>query len=327
MQIELLTPQSAREKLADLVELLQDAVESGASVGFLPTLSRAAASDYWLSIFADLDAGHRLLLGALDGARLVGSVQLELAQKPNAAHRAEIQRLLVHRTVRRRGIGERLMRHLEESARRHGRTLLVLDTRQGDPSELLYQKLGYTRGGVIPGYARSSTGSLDATAFYYRQLDRAAWDEVLVFGSPPPDKPATVRLSAYGLVVDPANRLAVVRTPQGVFLPGGGIEPGESPSAAVAREVLEECGLEVRTGAWSVRAVDFVYSSTEHTHFEKRSTFLDAHPTGRRTDAREPDHQLEWLPPQVAMATLAHPSHRWAVQQWLDRSGTTTSSR
>ena len=167
MQIELLTSRTAHEKLEDLIELLRDAVDSGASVGFLPPLSRDAASDYWRSIFADLDAGHRLLLGAIDGPKLVGSVQLELARKPNASHRAEVQRLLVLRSARRQGIGERLMRRLHELAGHHGRTLLVLDTREGDPSELLYRKLGYTRAGVIPGYARSADGALDATAFYY----------------------------------------------------------------------------------------------------------------------------------------------------------------
>ena len=167
MQIELLTSRTAHEKLGDLIELLQDAVDSGASVGFLPPLSRDAASDYWRSVIGDLDAGHRLLLGATVGSRLVGSVQLELARKPNASHRAEVQRLLVLRSVRRQGIGERLMRQLHELARQHGRTLLVLDTREGDPSEQLYRKLGYTRAGVIPGYARSADGALDATSFYY----------------------------------------------------------------------------------------------------------------------------------------------------------------
>jgi len=167
MQIERLTSWMAHENLDDLIALLQDAVDSGASVGFLPPLSRDAASDYWRSVFADLDAGHRLLLGAMDGSRLVGAVQLELARKPNASHRAEVQRLLVLRSVRRQGIGERLMRQLHELARQHSRTLLVLDTREGDPSELLYRKLGYTRAGVIPGYARSADGAVDATVFYY----------------------------------------------------------------------------------------------------------------------------------------------------------------
>jgi ribosomal protein S18 acetylase RimI-like enzyme len=167
MRIELLTSGTGNDTLGDLIDLLQDAVDSGASVGFLPPLSRDAASDYWRSIFEDLDAGHRLLLGAMDGSRLVGAVQLELARKPNASHRAEVQRLLVLRSVRRQGIAEALMRQLHELARQHGRTLLVLDTREGDPSELLYQKLGYIRAGVIPGYARSGDGALDATAFYY----------------------------------------------------------------------------------------------------------------------------------------------------------------
>jgi acetyltransferase len=171
MTIELLTPDTALRHLDDLVELLQDAVDSGASVGFLPPLSRDAAQEYWLGIFRDIDAGHRLVLGAMDGTRLVGTVQLELAMKANALHRAEVQRLLVHRSVRRRGIGERLMRELEVLARERGRTLLVLDTRQGDPSELLYQKLGYIKVGAIPSFARSASGALDATAFYYRELE------------------------------------------------------------------------------------------------------------------------------------------------------------
>jgi ribosomal protein S18 acetylase RimI-like enzyme len=169
MNIELLDSRAAQRRMDDLIELLQDAVDSGASVGFLPPLSREAASEYWRAAFADVDAGRRLLLGALSGERLVGSVQLELATKPNALHRAEVQRLLVHRDSRRQGIGERLMRRLEALAVERGRSLLVLDTRHGDPSELLYRKLGYTKAGMIPGYARSADGTLDATVFYFRR--------------------------------------------------------------------------------------------------------------------------------------------------------------
>jgi 8-oxo-dGTP diphosphatase len=144
------------------------------------------------------------------------------------------------------------------------------------------------------------------------------WDSP-VFGSRPVDTPAVVRPSAYGVVVDAVENVAVVRTPQGLFLPGGGIEPGETPHDAVVREVLEECGLDVRVGSWTVRAVDFVYSPTERTHFEKRSTFVDAHASGPRIAPRERDHELEWIPPRSAVASLAHPSHRWAVEQWLER--------
>jgi 8-oxo-dGTP diphosphatase len=148
------------------------------------------------------------------------------------------------------------------------------------------------------------------------------WDAVPVFGQPP-ETGAVVRPSAYGLVTDGSARLAIVRTPQGRYLPGGGIEPGESVHDAVVREVREECGLDVRTGAWSTRAVDFVYSITELTHFEKRSTFVEASVFGPPVSSIELDHDLEWMPARDAIASLAHPSHRWAVAQWAARSSTT----
>jgi hypothetical protein len=59
----------------------------------------------------------------------------------------------------------------ETEARRRGRRTLFLDTRLGDPSELLYRSLGWEFAGSIPQYARSANGALDANAIYYRLLD------------------------------------------------------------------------------------------------------------------------------------------------------------
>ena len=145
------------------------------------------------------------------------------------------------------------------------------------------------------------------------------WEQVPRFGEPPTGAPARVRPSVYALVADGDGRLLVVRTPRGLFLPGGGLEAGEAAHDAVSREVREECGLEVRIGRWSLRAVDFVYSAAEDAHFEKRSTFLEAHPV--RTDASpsEPDHEAIWMGAQDAEGRMAHPSHRWAVARWRQR--------
>jgi acetyltransferase len=158
------------ERLA-LVALLQDAVDSGASVGFLPPLAADEAGAYWTGIIEELREGSRVLFGARDSALgLVGTAQLELAMRANAAHRAEVAKVMVHRQARRRGVGRALMLGVEEHARRLGRTTLILDTRQGDPSEVLYRAVGWTFAGAIPGYARSASGALDATAFYYKLL-------------------------------------------------------------------------------------------------------------------------------------------------------------
>src|SRR5690348_507177 len=101
-----------------------------------------------------------------------------------------------------------------------------------------------------------------------------AWLDAPIFGHPPTDAHAVIRPSAYGLVSDADRRLAVVRTPHGLFLPGGGIEPGETPGETIVREVREECGLDVQLGSWTVHAIDFVYSTEERTHFEKHGTFI-----------------------------------------------------
>jgi len=122
------------------------------------------------AVAADIDAGRRLLLAAFDEGRVVGTVQVVLALPPNQPHRGEIAKLLVHRTARRRGVAELLMQHAESEARAEGKTLLVLDTVTGDAAERLYARLGWTRVGVIPGYALLPQGGLCDTTVFYRQL-------------------------------------------------------------------------------------------------------------------------------------------------------------
>jgi ribosomal protein S18 acetylase RimI-like enzyme len=170
--IERLDAAAARRELPALIAILRDSVDGGASVGFLPPLDAAEAERYWQCAIEDVAAGSRVLLAARDGGgRLVGAAQLELAARPNARHRAEVQKLMVHSAARRQGLGRALMLALEEEARRHGRTTLVLDTREGDPSERLYRSLGWRLTGVVPRYARSAGGALDGSAFYWKLLD------------------------------------------------------------------------------------------------------------------------------------------------------------
>ena len=102
------------------------------------------------------------------------------------------------------------------------------------------------------------------------------WSNIPVFGARLESHEWVVRESAYALAIRTDGCLAVVRTSQGIFLPGGGTKSGETPHEAVKREALEECGLVIQPGARIVRAIQFVYSELEQTHFENRSIFLDA---------------------------------------------------
>ncbi|MFK7692074.1 GNAT family N-acetyltransferase [Paenibacillus sp. HJGM_3] len=151
---------------AELANLLVQVVEDGASIGFLPPLGESMAVRYWQQVLAT----DVILWVARIDDRIVGSVQLHLCGKANGLHRAEIAKLMTSPDYRRRGIGRQLMQEAEDRARQEGRSLLVLDTREGDPSNRLYSSMGYIEAGRIPGYARSASGELDATILYYKEL-------------------------------------------------------------------------------------------------------------------------------------------------------------
>ena len=157
-----------------LVALLTDVVDGGASIGFLPPLSRDEASEFWRGVAAAVGEGRRILYVARVDGTIVGSAQLDLVEKPNGRHRAEVIKVMVLEGARRAGIGRALMLAIEEEARRRNRTTLVLDTRQGDPSERLYRSLGWQPAGVIPKYALNGDGGVDATVVYYKLLDGGA---------------------------------------------------------------------------------------------------------------------------------------------------------
>ena len=171
-RIARLTPAEIEAIAPQLVGLLQDAVDSGASVGFIPPMLAAEAAQFWHGVAAGVAAGHRVLLVAQDELtrHVLGTGQLVLATNPNAPHRAEIAKVMVHRQARRRGIGRQLLQALEAEARHRGRTTLVLDTRHGDPAEQLYQRQGFQFLGAIPEYFVNDDGQLHATAVYYKLL-------------------------------------------------------------------------------------------------------------------------------------------------------------
>jgi acetyltransferase len=98
------TAERAESDIEQFVDLLMDAVDSGASIGFMPPISRAEAFAYWQDAIAVMRTGHRLLLVAMDGDAIQGSVQVHLEPRANGNHRAEAIKLFVHRRARRRGL-------------------------------------------------------------------------------------------------------------------------------------------------------------------------------------------------------------------------------
>ena len=154
-----------------LADLLIDCVEGGASVSFMLPLTRDRAVAFWRRVAQGVAAGERALLVAEDTEGIGGTVQLIFDLPENQPHRADLAKMLVHRRVRRQGMGAALMQAAEATARDCGKTLLVLDAVTGGDAARLYERLGWQRVGEIPGYALMPRGGLCGTTVYYRNLD------------------------------------------------------------------------------------------------------------------------------------------------------------
>ncbi len=140
------------------------------------------------------------------------------------------------------------------------------------------------------------------------------WSTARRFG-PRDERTRTFRPSVYALAVNERGQVAIVRAPDGTFLPGGGIDPNETPESALAREAMEECG-------WRIAVGDCLGLAVQATSlYEKPSSFFAisiVDDTGTPTEA---GHTTLWLPPDQAAQQLMHESHAWAVREFAGRIG------
>jgi GNAT superfamily N-acetyltransferase len=157
-------------EMRGLGEVLIDCVEGGASVSFMHPMTQEKAESFWSGVAAGLARGERLVFVAEDEVGICGTVQVILNLPENQPHRGDVAKMLVHRRVRRQGVGAALLVAAEEHALRIGRTLLVLDTVTGGDAERLYARQGWQRCGEIPRYALFPAGGYCSTTVFYKSL-------------------------------------------------------------------------------------------------------------------------------------------------------------
>lgn len=145
----------------------------------------------------------------------------------------------------------------------------------------------------------------------YRELD----DVVPSFGTRPASSPVIERPSAYAVVTEARDEIAIVEAKEGRLLPGGGIDADESAEAAAVREVAEECALEVTIEGDLGQAVQLVTSPETGATFRKRSRFMSARVQSRMTGATA-EHPTTWLNVRDALETVTYESHAWAIRRW-----------
>lgn len=118
------------------------------------------------------------------------------------------------------------------------------------------------------------------------------------------------RLAARAVLLDRDGRAALICSGKQDFftLPGGGIEPGETPEQACLRELREETGCESEI----VRKLGFVDENRAQADFTQRSYYFMARVIGEPgelslTQAELDDNtRLLWLPFDRAAELLQH---------------------
>lgn len=165
-----LSPDDFHDSVKSLADLLVDVVADGASLGFLAPFDQEAAAAWWRGRQAAVADRSLTVWVARGPDGITGTVSLAVERTPNGRHRAEIIKLMVHRDARGRGLARALLTTAEQAAAQAGATLLLLDTVTGTAADHLYQSAGWTRYGIVPGYATDPNGVLEDCSFYYKQL-------------------------------------------------------------------------------------------------------------------------------------------------------------
>ena len=295
----------ATDRDADAIwEIFQAVVAGRDTYAFAPHTPRDEGVGYWF--------GPQVTSYVAEvGGQVVGMYKLIANRRDLGAHVSNAS-FMVHPTAARQGIGRALGVHCLHEARTQGYDAMqfnfVVSTNRR--AVALWQSLGFRIVGTLPrAFHHGSLGFVDAYVMH-RFLD----DIVPTFGTPPSDDAAVVRPSAYAVIPNARGDFAIVEADEGTMLPGGGADPLETTDAAVVREVEEECALRIHVKGSLGDAIQFVHSTRNSTHFEKRSNFVvgDIVAPADRT----PEHRTLWLPLHAAAEAMTYESHQWALKRW-----------
>ena len=139
------------------------------------------------------------------------------------------------------------------------------------------------------------------------------------FGYQEPGRDYVTREGAYAVLMDEDGRVGIVEAPaahgpsMGLFLVGGGIEPGETPEECIRRECLEEIGSTVEIIQELCLGDDYLYAPSTPCWLHVVGHCYLCKLLDKVKESVEKDHTFMWLPWQEAEAAMFLRYQSWAV--------------
>lgn len=143
-------PELTPQLRAELIALWVAVANAGGAVGFVAPTSVDEVTPVANAGFARVERGDDDIVVAFDGERAVGFGILETNDVALTSHWATVRRLQRAPSHAGRGVGARLMDHIEQAARRRGLQRLTLTTRGGTGIEQFYLARGYELEARLP---------------------------------------------------------------------------------------------------------------------------------------------------------------------------------
>ena len=127
------------------------------------------------------------------------------------------------------------------------------------------------------------------------------------------------RPGAYGILIDGNNLVAVVRIDTSYFLPGGGIDDGESTENCLSREIKEELGIKVLEYEAIGEAIESIYSLKTRKHYKIHGLYFRITNYITIHAPLDKDHTVCWVEPSDALLHLQRPGQAFMLRNELNK--------
>jgi len=125
------------------------------------------------------------------------------------------------------------------------------------------------------------------------------------------------RIGAYALIINSDDEIALVKRDNNYFLPGGGVDMGETYEECLKRECSEEIG-------YNVEIAQYIGKLPHYTKAIKRNEYLKIighFYIGKLLDKNnlkiEDDHELVWVPIMESPDKMQEEFQAYAIREYI----------